>query len=393
MIQKNENRIAVIRALYKKRKLIFIVSCATFLASIILSLLIPEHYRAYSTIMPPIEEDSFSNIASLMSDLPLQALGLGGASTGAETFMAILKSRSIMESAILRFDLVKKYKKKNIEATIKELRKKVGVTLDDEGTLTFFAEASTPWIPLTKKKKEEARFLSRDMTNYFIQELDRINRELRSERGRNTRIFIEKRYLQNLEDLRIAEDSLQAFQEKNGILYLPDQTRATIQAGAEIKAGILAKEIEYEMMKATMGFSNNEVKKVKQEIDAMKDKYNQTFYQRKSERQDDYNDLYLRYNVVPELGATYIRLFREVTLQEKLLEFILPQYEQAKIQEVKDTPSVQVLDDAVKPIKKHSPKRAIFVLFFTFIGFMGTCLYVVYKPYFHLIYKQMTSAA
>jgi uncharacterized protein involved in exopolysaccharide biosynthesis len=49
------------------------------------------------------------------------------------------------------------------------------------------------------------------------------------------------------------------------------------------------------------------------------------------------------------------------------MEFLLPQFEQAKIQEAKDTPTVQVLDPAVLPIKRSKPKRAFFVLLVAFI--------------------------
>jgi uncharacterized protein involved in exopolysaccharide biosynthesis len=36
-----------------------------------------------------------------------------------------------------------------------------------------------------------------------------------------------------------------------------------------------------------------------------------------------------------------------VQLQMKLMEFLLPEYETAKIEEAKNTPTVQVLDEAV----------------------------------------------
>ena len=39
-----------------------------------------------------------------------------------------------------------------------------------------------------------------------------------------------------------------------------------------------------------------------------------------------------------------------------------PEYEQAKIQEAKDTPTVQILDSPSWPIKKTKPKRVITVL-------------------------------
>jgi uncharacterized protein involved in exopolysaccharide biosynthesis len=65
---------------------------------------------------------------------------------------------------------------------------------------------------------------------------------------------------------------------------------------------------------------------------------------------------------LPEIGLEMARLFREVEIQTRLLTFLLPQYEQAKIQEVKDTPTVQIIDPAVPPQLKNSPKRMFIVL-------------------------------
>jgi uncharacterized protein involved in exopolysaccharide biosynthesis len=82
---------------------------------------------------------------------------------------------------------------------------------------------------------------------------------------------------------------------------------------------------------------------------------------------------------IPEYGVKYVRLYRDIKLQELLLEFILPQYEQARIQEAKDTPTIQVIDEAVLPIRKSKPKRALIVLFSVLFAFTASTLYVLWK--------------
>ena len=100
-------------------------------------------------------------------------------------------------------------------------------------------------------------------------------------------------------------------------------------------------------------------------------------------------DLFLRFEEVPEIGVGYARLYREVVLQEKIMEFLLPLYEQAKIQEAKDTPTVQVLDEAVIPIKKHRPKRAIMVVFFGMLSVIFSVLYWALRPSAVALYEQL----
>jgi len=374
----------LLKVIYKKRKAIFIITLITIILSVGFSFMVPQSFRGVSTIMPPLNDDGLSNIASLMSDLPLKALGLGASSTGAETFMAIINSRTMMTAAVDRFDLVKRYNKKNIELTIKNLRKHVGINLDDEGTITLFAEVETSWLP-TAVKADEARILARDMANFFIEKLDSMNRVMRSERGRNSRKFIEKRYLQNIDDLKSAEQNLKIFQEEHGLIYLPEQTKATIETGAQIKAQLIAREIEMNVMKKSVGTGHSEYRKSKLGYDVLKNKYEQ--FKKRSDK--DENDIFIAFDEMPQLGMEYLQLFREVALQEKLLEFILPQYEQAKIQEMKDTPSLQILDKAVKPIRKHKPKRAMIVIFFTFLSLIFSTTYFYTKPFFKLLYREL----
>ena len=55
---------------------------------------------------------------------------------------------------------------------------------------------------------------------------------------------------------------------------------------------------------------------------------------------------------VPELALQYARLFRQVKVQETLFTLLTSQYEQAKIAEARDTPTVQVLDSGVPADKR-----------------------------------------
>jgi uncharacterized protein involved in exopolysaccharide biosynthesis len=64
----------------------------------------------------------------------------------------------------------------------------------------------------------------------------------------------------------------------------------------------------------------------------------------------------------PSLGVKYLRLYREAEVQAKIMEIVLPLYEQAKIEEQRDTPSVLVLDTAVPAFKASKPKRMLIMI-------------------------------
>lgn len=77
---------------------------------------------------------------------------------------------------------------------------------------------------------------------------------------------------------------------------------------------------------------------------------------------------------VPELALQYGRLLRELKVQETLYTLLTSQYEQAKITEARDTPTVQVLDPAI-PADRHSKPRL--VLNAALAGVSGFCIALV----------------
>jgi len=390
MENKEKKTINYLYILLEHWKIISIIFIVVSVITAGISLTLPRWYRAQTTILPPTSEEGKFGFSSLIGNLPFAtALGFGEAQKETDLLLAILKSRTVMESVCSEFNLMKRYKTKNMEETVKRLRKHVAVRVDDEGTITVMVEAGTPFLA-SKEEVEEAKDLSKDMANFFIQELDRINRKLKTEKAHNFRVFIEKRYHQNLTDLHQAEDSLKQFQEKYGIVALPEQTKATITTGAELKAQIFAKEIEARFLRNYVGRSHIDYIKVKNELRSLQHKYDEFKKGADFEKilgKEESKSLFLPFKKIPEFEMQYLRLFREMTFQEKLMEFLLPEYEQAKIQEAKDTPTVQVLDKAVRPERKHKPKRALIVIFYGFMSIVLSSAVIFFKPTFITFYK------
>ena len=80
---------------------------------------------------------------------------------------------------------------------------------------------------------------------------------------------------------------------------------------------------------------------------------------------------------MPELVLEYARFFREVELQSRIMEFILPQYEQARMEETKNIPSLQIIDYPQIPINKARPQRALIVISTTLMAFLMSIFYVL----------------
>ncbi len=364
--------------LIKWKKSIIINCFAVCLIVAVISLIIPKSYTSRTTIMPPTDDSGGFGLSSLLGNLPVGGLGMGlsGLSEGTYTFIAILNSRTVMESVAIKFKLQDRYKTENMEETIKTLHENVLVEINDEGTITLEVSAKTQFFSFGEEDIE-TKELARNMANFFIDQLDKINIKLKLEKARNTRTFIEKRYNQNLDDIRKAEEEFKDYQEKHGAVALPEQTAAMITAAAELKAQTILKEVQVGVLQKFLSNTHPNYIKAQAELNELNDKLNE-LKNNKKEINEGSESLFLPFDDVPEIGLQYVRLFREVKLQETLLEFLLPQYEQAKIQEMRDTPTVQVLDPAVTPEKKSKPKRMLLVFAAGFISliFVFMAIYV-----------------
>lgn len=64
----------------------------------------------------------------------------------------------------------------------------------------------------------------------------------------------------------------------------------------------------------------------------------------------------------PALTRRYLNLQRDLKITEQVNAYLVTQKLQESIQEARDVPVIQVLDQATVPLERDSPKRSIMVL-------------------------------
>ncbi|MBT5235129.1 MAG: hypothetical protein HN995_11020 [Candidatus Marinimicrobia bacterium] len=346
----------------------FIIGITSFAAitSVIVSLVLPVAYRATAIILPPTVDGGGMGIASLLSGLPFGGMGMDGMGQATNNYLSILNSRTMGERVLKEFDLMAEYESEFIEEALDALAGNSKFVLHDEGTLA-----------ITVFDGDQDRVAH--ITNYFVQQLDSINKELTKERAGNNRSFIEKRLTQVYAEAAVAENKLKLFQEENGAYSLEVQAEESIRALASIEADIIKKEIELDVMQISMNSDHPEVLFLKKEISTLNASLDNLIMASENDR------ILKSPGNLPALVVEYARLLRDVTAKNAVLEFLIPEYEQARIQEVRDTPTVQVLDHAQRPSKKSKPFRALIVMLSTMSGFFGSLYFILFrKKYWHL---------
>ena len=293
----------------------------------------------------------------------LDDLGLGGTGKSGKELAAyeeILSSRRCIEVVVNKFNLVERDEHRFYEDAIKNFREeKLQISIDKPaGILKVGVLDKNP-------------VFAKEMVETLLAELDRINIELNVTNARTNREFIERRYLLSKTDLAKTEDSLKAYQQVYGIS--PDlQVKASAQSVFTLEAELKAEEVKLDVTKKILSSDQPEVKMQEEKVKALRNKISEI------STSTDLNDL-IRLGNSPQIVLQYIRLQRDVEIQYKILAFLLPLYEQAKIEENRNTPTILILDKPYIAERKAKPKRLTMVVILTFVGFFLAFAFYILK--------------
>ena len=345
-----------ITQIWNKRKFIFLNTFGFAILSIIISLMLPKWYASKATIIS--SGGSESNFLSMLSGIPMGGLGLSALNEDISNYIAILESRAVRENVVNKFDLITRYESKDVEFAMEELSANVELRVSEEGALIITVLDKDPIV-------------ARDIANELILQLDGVNRRISSEKGHFNREFLEGRLIQNQEDLKNAENNLKQFQQTYGLIDVPSQVTSAIETYALIYAKKVEADVQFEIAKSTY-LSNDprviQLLKTKSELNRLLDNM---------ATNGDEKKILLAFHDLPDLGLQYARLYREVELQSKIMEFLLPQYEQARMEETKNIPSLQVIDQPYVALNKTKPQRSLIVIATTVMTFLMSIIYII----------------
>ena len=370
------------RVIIERRVLIGSVWVLSMLAALIVSLLLPKVYQSTSTLLPQVEAKDLGGLATLLAASEpgrvAQGLGLslsGASATPTDVFVAILKSRVMADDLIRRFNLTEVYDEDTLQETRKELADATTISVSKEKVIKVTVEAETPQ-------------LAADIANFYVTNLDTLNRTLNVSKAGQQRAFIERRLAETQDHLARAEEALKDFQTHNKTVAVEAQSKAMIEAAATIQGQITAHEVQLQVMSTYLSTDNPELARVKSGIDELRKQLYLLESGKGGKGMIPGDRLHPAMVTIPSLALEYARRMREVKVQETLFTLLTSQHEQAKLSEARDTPTVQVLDPAVPAEKKIRPR----IVLNTLIG-GGVGLWAAIMLPFFLRYVERLRAA
>ena len=373
------------RVLWQHRKTLLRIVIAVTALMLIYVLIMPQTYTSTVTLLPPKQESKGLGLGSLLEGagaLPMLDLGnsLGLGNSPSEIFSEILKSQSVAESLIVREHLDDFFgipEDQSYRFAIEPLAEATEIEVKKNGVLRLSLTLGTGFFA-GSDEVDSVKAFTAHVANEYVYWLDRINQEKLISSARNSRMFIESEIGRTQDDLDSAYTRLVRFQKEHKSVFLEKQMEAALTGAADIKEKLMQAQAEMSVKKKDFSESSRLIKQLEAEIDGF-----QRQYAAMSTGKDGGDaDFYVPFQQLPEVAREMAGHLRKVKVLEQVILFLSQQYYQDRVQEARDTPTVQVLDEAVPAIQRTSPRRALYMIMTVFFSLVFASLFVMLRAFF-----------
>jgi hypothetical protein len=339
---------------HEKKFILSLTSFVTFIA-VVISLTMAPVYTAKTVIMPPQQQQS--SAASALASLGALA-GLAGGGAGVksadEMYVAFMGSDRFLNNLIERFHLQERYQTKTLGDTRNLLKSKAKVTSDKKsGLISIEFDDVDP-------------LFAAEMANAYVQELGHMLDRLAVTDAQQRRVFFEGQIKKVQENLASAEINFRQAKEKSGLQVTTVLAELGVRASAQLRGQIAAKEVQLQSLSRFATSQNPEVQRIASELSAERSQL-QKIEQGSGQV------------VGASLQLQAVKAYRDMKVQEAMLEVLIKQFELARVDEAKEGPLIQVVDLALTPERKSKPKRTLIVLVSALTGLFLAALFANWR--------------
>jgi len=299
-------------------------------------------------------------------------------------FIGVLRSESSQDRLIQQFDLRKVYGTRLvIDARMR---------LDENSSISEDKKSGIITISVTDHSPQRAAALA----SAYVDQLNLRVSELSTSSAHREREFLEQRLNVAKRDLDGAVNELAQFSSKNRTLDIQQEGKAMLDAAGTIAGEMIAAQSQLEGLRQIYTDNNSRVRSLNARVGELRRQLEKlggaqgngaTGTNGTGASTDQAGDPsaakaggglpYPTIKSLPLLGAKYADFYRRAKIQETVYELLTEQYELAKVQEAKETPSVKVLDPAKIPERKSFPPRLVIMFLGTFLAFAVSLVWVL----------------
>ncbi len=383
--------LAITQLLWSHRSRLMKATLVGLLLTAAIMLLIPNTYTALVRLMPP--DSSTLNggpMGMLMGSVSLgggSSAGAGGGSSIGSSigsslsdllggqkpgplFVGLLSSRTVADGIINQFDLRKVYWRKTYQGARLKLASNSDITEDKRSGI------------ITIEVSDHDKTRAAEMAQAYVSELDRLLARVNTSAASRERAFLEQRLELLKRDLHNAAQELSTFSSRNSTLDPEEQGKAMVESTAMLQGQLIAAQSELSGLEQIYTPENVRIRSLQAHVAELQEQLNKLGGKNYTGSTTlDPNALYPSLRQLPVMAVRYEELYRQVKIDETVYELLTQEYELAKVEEAKETPSLKVLDASQVPEKKSSPPRTLLTLTGAFLAFVFASCWIVAEQF------------
>jgi len=339
----------------RRRKTVAWVTASCLVVAALLAFLLPKEFTAEVVLLPPQQNSSLSS--ALGSELEgLDALAkLAGGGLGLKNpndmYVSMLKSHFVEDGMVRHFGLMREYHAKLLSQARRAFEDHVTIRANEKDGLIH--------ISVEDRNPQRAA----ELANGYVDQFRGLSQHLAITEAGQRAQFFQDQLEQAKDNLANAEESLKELEQTSGVIQPTSQASALIDTAISLRAQIAAKQVQIQALKTFATGDNSQLIQAQQELQGM-----QAQLARLSGSQQNPNSLLIPKGKVPQVSLDYVRRLRDVKYYETIFEVLARQYELAKLDQAREGAPIQVVDPAIVPDHKSSPRRALILIIGVFAG-------------------------
>ncbi len=361
-----------IRTVVRNLRKIALLCLVVGVASAVYALTRTQKWMAYSVASVPGGEQSTMGLGALGS-IAGNLLGdnmpsLSGMMNLGSTEMLdmnlvfqVLTSRSVFERIIFKYDMLADLHAPSMDMAIQKFNEKASVTLTPEGFFVISMEADS---------REKSAAIVNDIIAYANQELSTII----TSRARRSRIAAEELLKAAQESLTIAQRNMERFRQETGLLFPEEQGISMVQLLATLETELVLAEAQLAGISGTMSSSSPAYIEIARTVEYLRGNM-------EGRGQSDSLGFFPGMDIMPEILREYENFAIDLETRRAIYLMLRQELESLKLEEAKDSPSIEVLVPAVPAALRSYPKRGKMVVGFTAVAFLIALLWMAVITY------------
>jgi tyrosine-protein kinase Etk/Wzc len=353
----NELVIDVPTVLWRAKRSLIIIAGVSAMIALMVAMIWPVRYTATTKILPPQQNQSLASAMlgqlgplGSMASIAQKDLGVRNPN---DLYVGMLKSRTIEDTVIARFELLTVYGERRMSDTRKELEDRSHITSGKEGFITISVEDQDP-------KR------ATDIANAYVEQLKKLSQSFVVNEAGQRRLFFDERLQEAKAALQGSEEELKRTQQRTGLIQLDSQAKAIVESVVKLRAEVAAKEVQLRAMRSFATEKNADVRILEEQLIGLREQLASL-----AERGGGSGDVQVATGRMAEAGLEYVRKLRDFKYHEAVFELLAKQAEAARLDEAKAGTVIQVLDPAVEPDKRSSPNRTAIIAIGILVGLIA----------------------